>query len=114
MTAAFAVHCTGRHPRVANRVVQFGGARSRAAAGDEDDAVGEHRGRVPARAWPMFAATGQDPVAGSYSSTEASGSPALLQPPVTSIVPSGNSVAVWPLRASAIDPVAAHDSVAGS
>ncbi len=55
----------------------------------------------------------QVPVAGSYSSAVAR-EPVAENPPVTSTLPLGSSVAVWPERAVAMEPAALQVPVAGS
>src|SRR5882757_2150964 len=65
----------------------------------------------------MLAAVDQTPATGSKSSALASGSSMVrvwFKPPATSTFPPGNSVAVWPLRATAILPVGDQVLLIGS
>src|SRR5450756_138269 len=60
----------------------------------------------------------QDPLPGSYSAAEASGGLRLAlllpEPPATSTLPSGSSVAVWNMRGVGMLPVAVQDPLFGS
>src|SRR6185503_540886 len=56
----------------------------------------------------MSAVAVQVPLTGLYSSAVASEPKPPLPPPAMSTLPSGSSVAVWPIRASIIPPVGYH------
>src|SRR5450759_4219348 len=66
----------------------------------------------------MFPVAVQDPLPGSYSAAEASGGLRLAlllpEPPATSTLPSGSSVAVWDWRGVTMFPVAVQDPLLGS